>query len=489
MSSRKERFKTFSRRTGTCGGIDELRHRRREDEIVIRKEKRDWILNSKRFRYDEPTDEISEQEVIAATQDLLKGCDKCIEKLQLLRRAFSQGSLYIDAFFSVENVLPCLVGLFTGPDPDVQLEAAWCLTNLSAGMHHYTTAIVKIAAPYLITYLSSNNHFLQDQSAWAVGNLAGDSKECQDLLHTQGAVSPLINLLQSPVPSVVQSASFALSNLARENPSIQRTMLDNNILSNIIPFLHIHFNSFDILCELGWVLTYLTASSEYVDELVAIGLLTRLLNLLDNYAAEEQNNGQVITPLLRAVGNICAGQDEYSVQAANDPDFFSSLNAFLHSKHRHIIKETLWVLSNMAAIADVSMRILHSDLLSSVTKLLVSTFDIRIEVVYLLCNLGSHSSSHCSILAPLKIIPQMVVMLKSSDLESLSLALFFCEMMCRLTDEGQQQFEECGGIGYLEGLEYHSNEAIQTQANEMLETYFFLGDENVDQELDEFQQH
>ena len=42
-----------------------------------------------------------------------------------------------------------------------------------------------------------------------------------------------------------------------------------------------------------------------------------------------------------------------------------------------------------------------------------------------------------------------------------------------------QQFEECGGIGYLEGLEYHANETIRTQANEMLETYFLLGDEEV----------
>lgn len=39
-----------------------------------------------------------------------------------------------------------------------------------------------------------------------------------------------------------------------------------------------------------------------------------------------------------------------------------------------------YILLFFIAIADVSMRILHSDLLSSVTKLLVSTFDIRIEV-------------------------------------------------------------------------------------------------------------
>lgn len=482
MSSRRDRYRIHPRRGASCGRVDQLRHRRREDEIALRKEKREWILNSKRFRYDEPGNEISEQEVVEAAQDLIKGCDRCIEKLQLLRRAFSQGSLYIDAFFSIENVLPCLVSLFTGPCSDTQLEAAWCLTNISAGMHHHTTAVAKAASPYLITYLSSSNHLLQDQSAWAIGNLAGDSKECQDLLHTQGAVSSLINLLQSPVPSVIQSASFALANLAREAPHIQRTMLDQNILASLLPYLHYQNDTLDILCELGWVLTYLTASSEYVDELVTAGLLIHLVNLLVTFAAGDQNNGQAITPLLRAVGNMCAGEDAYSLQAINNPNLLPTLNAFLHSKHRHIIKETLWVLSNMAAVVDVASQILVSELLPSITALLVSTFDIRLEVVYLLCNLGSHSTYHCTKLVPLCILPQLVSLLKSSDLESLNLGLYFCEMMCRLTPESAQQFEECGGIGYLEGLEYHSNEAIRTQANEMLETYFLLGDDQGDVE-------
>ena len=39
-------------------------------------------------------------------------------------------------------------------------------------------------------------NIFQDQCAWAIGNLAGGSKECRDILRVQGALTPLINLLQ-----------------------------------------------------------------------------------------------------------------------------------------------------------------------------------------------------------------------------------------------------------------------------------------------------
>ena len=62
---------------------------------------------------------------------------------------------------SVENSLSTLVGIYTGNDPELQLEAAWCITNISAGTHQHAQAITKFVAPYLVTYLSSSIHQLQ----------------------------------------------------------------------------------------------------------------------------------------------------------------------------------------------------------------------------------------------------------------------------------------------------------------------------------------
>jgi hypothetical protein len=96
----------------------------------------------------------------------------------------------------VDNALQALIGLLTGHDSDLQLEAAWCITNISAGMHEHASLVLRLAAPYLITYLSSGNSLMQDQCAWALGNVAGDSAECRDTLKKQGVVEPLISLLK-----------------------------------------------------------------------------------------------------------------------------------------------------------------------------------------------------------------------------------------------------------------------------------------------------
>jgi len=37
---------------------------------------------------------------------------------------------------------------------------------------------------------------IQDECAWAIGNLAGGSAVCRDILRSKGAVEPLIALLK-----------------------------------------------------------------------------------------------------------------------------------------------------------------------------------------------------------------------------------------------------------------------------------------------------
>lgn len=43
--------------------------------------------------------------------------------------------------------------------------------------------------------ISSFPH-IQDQCCWALGNLAGDGPECRDTLLAQGALQPMVNLLE-----------------------------------------------------------------------------------------------------------------------------------------------------------------------------------------------------------------------------------------------------------------------------------------------------
>ena len=57
--------------------------------------------------------------------------------------------------------MQCIVGLLTGSDVELQQEAAWCLTNISAGTHDHALLVAKAAAPYLVTFLTGSNPLLQ----------------------------------------------------------------------------------------------------------------------------------------------------------------------------------------------------------------------------------------------------------------------------------------------------------------------------------------
>jgi len=58
---------------------------------------------------------------------------------------------------------------------------------------------------------------------------------------------------------------------------------------------------------------------------------------------------QLVTPVLRFLGNVFSGPDELAEKACQDhPGMIGMIAKFLASNHRHVIKESLWLLSNLA---------------------------------------------------------------------------------------------------------------------------------------------
>ena len=190
-----------------------VRDKRRIEISEIRTQKKDEILLGKRTRYAEldhfsNVNSASNQQECPVSKEDIQSLAKCMQKrsfetkiyLQKLRKSVTQHTMCVEAFIDVPNALWTLVGYLTGTDSQLQLEAAWCITNMCASNHKHTKTIIRAAAPYLITYLSSDNEMLQDHCAWALGNMAGDSKECRDLLKVQGIVHPLVKLLTVSSP-------------------------------------------------------------------------------------------------------------------------------------------------------------------------------------------------------------------------------------------------------------------------------------------------
>lgn len=181
--------------------VDALRTRRREEQSGFRKEKRDKILSFKRLRFGDNVEitediDLTVDVIIALAKSVQKRGSNTLKDLKKLRNAFTQGSKQADVFISQDGALQALVRYLTGNDAELQIETAWCFTNLTGSTQEHAIRILKACGAYLVTYLKGQNVQLLDLCAWTLGNLAGDSKECRKMLIDQGAIDPLLNLLR-----------------------------------------------------------------------------------------------------------------------------------------------------------------------------------------------------------------------------------------------------------------------------------------------------
>lgn len=76
------------------------------------------------------------------------------------------------------------------------------------------------AVPYFIQLLSANNSDVKEQAVWALGNIAGDSPKYRDYCLNEGALPPLLALLnENNKLSMLRNATWTLSNFCRgKNP-------------------------------------------------------------------------------------------------------------------------------------------------------------------------------------------------------------------------------------------------------------------------------
>ncbi|CAH1801140.1 unnamed protein product [Owenia fusiformis] len=413
------------------------------------------------------------EEVTKATSLFHKSSKTQHEKLTILKRAFAQGTVYIDHFMQTENAVDQLIGLLSGNDADVQLDAAWCVTNIATGTDDHAYAMAKVAGPYLVTFLSGSNHMLQDQCAWALGNIAGDGPKCRDLVIQQGALPPLVQLLQAPQPSLVQSAAFALSNMIRGDGANTKALVDLGAVPLLLKHITLQEDNQALVSEVCWVLTYLAVSGDHEKELVDGGFLETLATLLVAVSNTQEHNIQILTPALRCLGNVCSGPNEITQRICQNKELVPALGRFLHSDHYHVRKECLWALSNMTGDTSVCQSVLDHGLLAPIIALLGTSFDIKREAVYCLCNLAYQGPNFCQEMLKAGVVQGVVPLLKSTDIDVTHVSLSFVEMMLRLTDNAKKIFEEAGGMGALELLEYHSNEQLRAQTNDLLEKYFY----------------
>uniref|UniRef100_A0A2A4JN93 Importin subunit alpha n=1 Tax=Heliothis virescens TaxID=7102 RepID=A0A2A4JN93_HELVI len=462
-------------------GTTDLRRKRAELSVALRKQARDEQLLKRRALSPEAGEENHDNERIFTPQEIVQGLRAqdlatVTASARAARRMLSkEQNPPITPMVSAGVIKPLVDALDRDDCPDLQFEAAWAITNIASGTHEHTMAVVDGGAiPKLVSLLAQGG-VVGEQSAWALGNIAGDGPQTRDAVLSRGALAVLLPFMTSHTPATqLRTAVWTYSNFCRnKNPLVKF-----DYVAPALPYISdlLEITDQDVLADACWALSYLTDGPNERIEAVQMTpkLLPRVIALLDH------KSPAVRTPALRAIGNMLTGSDEQTDRCL-DEGCLTHIMTLLRCGKPSLMKEAAWAVSNILAGTQPQIeRAIQCGVLSHLLHVL-ATEDIKCqkEAAWAITNLClGGTPEQLDALLSAGFLEPYCALLHAPDHRAVSVVLDgLTNLLQAAVKFGQVEplclkLEEIGALDQIENLQQHENEQIYKKVLHILDTYF-----------------